>query len=76
MFSTVETKYMVFSQATTQALWISKYLSEIGLPLTKPITIHTDNKRSIAHCPNDKNHQQTKHINIKYYFIKDVSMKS
>jgi len=69
--STVEAKYMAFSRATTQALWISKYLCEIGLLLSRPITIYADNKGSIAHCLNDKNHRQTKHINIRHHFVKD-----
>ena len=62
---------MVFSQATTQALWISKYFSEIRLPLAKAITIHADNKGLIVYCLNDKNYCQTKHINIQYHFVKD-----
>jgi len=32
--STVEAKFMVFSWATTQALWLLKYFEEIGLPVT------------------------------------------
>jgi len=48
VLSTVEAEYIVFSRAITQALWISKYLSKIGLPLTKSITIYTDNKRLIT----------------------------
>jgi len=31
--STVEAKFMAFSQATTQALWLLKYFEEIGLPV-------------------------------------------
>jgi len=31
---TVEAKFMVFSWATTQALWLLKYFEEIGLPVT------------------------------------------
>jgi len=67
----VEAEYMAFSQATTQALWISKYLCEIGLPLSRPITIYADNKGSITHCLNDKNHRRTKHIDIRHHFVKD-----
>jgi len=67
----VEAEYMDFSQATTQVLWINKYLSKIELALSKPITIFTNNKGLIAHCLNDKNHRRTKHINIKHHFVKD-----
>lgn len=54
--STVEAEYMGFSRATTQALWISKYFNEIGLPIPKPIVIHVDNSDAIYHSLNDKNH--------------------
>jgi len=66
----VEAEY-AFSRATTQALWISKYLCAIGLLLSRPITIYADNKGLIAHCLNDKNHRRTKHIDIRLHFVKD-----
>ena len=62
---------MAFSRATTQALWISKYLRKIGLLLSRPITIYADNKGLIAHCLNDKNYRRTKHIDIRHHFVKD-----
>jgi len=68
---TVEAEYMAFSRATTQALWINKYLCKIGLLLSRPITIYADNKGLITYCLNDKNHRQTKHINIRLHFVKD-----
>jgi len=34
VLSTVEAEFMVFSRATTQALWILKYFDEIGLQVT------------------------------------------
>jgi len=55
--STVEAEYMAFPQAITQALWISKYLRKIGLPLSRPITIYANNKGLIMHCLNNKNHR-------------------
>jgi len=69
--STVEAEYMGFSRAIIQALWISKYFTEIGLPIPKPIIVHTDNNRSISHSLNDKNHRRTKHIDVQHHFIKD-----
>jgi len=69
--SMVEAEYMGFSRVTTQALWISKYLSEIGLPMSKPITIFADNNGSISHSLNNKNHCRTKHIDVQHHFVKD-----
>jgi len=69
--SMVETEFMAFSKATTQALWLLKYFDEIGLPLPKPLKIFADNNGSISNSLNDKNHRCTKHINVRHRFIKE-----
>jgi len=35
------------------------------------MTIYADNNGSISHSLYNKNHQWTKHINIKHHFVKD-----
>jgi len=54
--STAEAEYMAFSRTTTQAIWISKYFDEVGLPTQKPIVIHADNSGAISNSINHKNH--------------------
>jgi len=54
--STVEAEFMVFSKATTQALWLSKYFDEVGLPIPRPLKIFADNSGSISNSLNNKNH--------------------
>jgi len=55
----------------TQVLWLSKYFDKIGLSIAKPITIHANNTGTISNCINDKNHWQTKHIDVHHYFVKE-----
>jgi len=62
---------MAFTRATAQALWIMKFFTEIGLPVTNPITIYADNNGSISNSTNDKNHRRTKHIDVKFHFVKE-----
>ena len=69
--STVESEYMAFTRATAQALWMMKFFTEIGLPVTNPITIYADNNGSISNSTNDKNHRRTKHIDVKFHFVKE-----
>ena len=66
---------MAFTRATTQALWTMKFFAEISLPVTKPITIFADNNGSISNSINDKNHRRTKHINVKFHFVKEHTKK-
>ena len=54
--STVEAEYMAFSWTMTQAILISKYFDEVGLPTQKPIVIHADNSGAISNSINHKNH--------------------
>jgi len=69
--STVKAKYIVFSQATIQAIWLSKFFDKIGLLFKESVVINTDNNSAISNSLNNKNYLCTKHINIRHYFIKD-----
>jgi len=64
-----------FMHAMAQALWMMKFFAEIGLPVTNPITIYADNNGSISNSTNDKNHCRTKHIDIKFHFVKEHTKK-
>jgi len=54
--STVEVEFMVFSKATTQALWLLKYFNEVGLSVIRLLKIFADNSSSISNSLNDKNY--------------------
>jgi len=54
--STVKAKYIVFSQATIQAIWLSKFFDEIGLLFKGPVVINADNNSIISNSLNNKNH--------------------
>ena len=47
---------MAFARATTQVIWLTKFLHEIGLNAQTPIVIQADNIGSIANTMNEKNH--------------------
>ena len=70
---TVKAKFMAFSQAITQALWLLKYFEEIGLLMTWPVTIYADNNGAIALSMNNKNHQRTKYIDVRHHFVKECA---
>ncbi|KAI3656369.1 hypothetical protein MP638_000785 [Amoeboaphelidium occidentale] len=43
-----------------------------GLKLNEPTTIYQDNMGTIAIAKNPEHHQKTKHIDIKYYFVREA----
>jgi transposase InsO family protein len=70
--STTEAEYMSLSSACQELLWILSLTDEIGYPLPRPVTMHQDNKGCIELTKNNKNHPNTKHIDIRHHFIKDL----
>ena len=54
--STVKAKYIVFSQATIQAIWLSKFFDKIGLPFKESVVINADNNSAISNSLNNKNY--------------------
>ncbi|GJS63238.1 retrovirus-related pol polyprotein from transposon TNT 1-94 [Tanacetum coccineum] len=51
-------------------LWMRSQLTNYGLGFNK-IPLYCDNKSAIALCCNDVQHFRSKHIDIRYYFIKE-----
>ncbi|GJT42463.1 hypothetical protein Tco_0951178 [Tanacetum coccineum] len=51
-------------------LWMRSQLSDYGLGFNK-ISIYCDNKSAIALCCNNAQHSRSKHIDIRYHFIKE-----
>lgn len=68
---TRNSEYMAFTCIVQQLLWINKFLDEVGLSQERPGMVRADNNGAIATMKNDKSHQHTKHIDIKYHFIKE-----
>jgi len=69
--STVEAEYMAAGNATKEAVWLRTLLNELGETQTNATTILTDNQGSIALAKNPEQHQRSKHIDIRYHFIRE-----
>ncbi|GJY77556.1 retrovirus-related pol polyprotein from transposon TNT 1-94 [Tanacetum coccineum] len=53
-----------------QVLWMRSQLIDYGLGFNK-IPMYCDNKNAIALCCNNVQHSRSKHINIRFHFIKE-----
>jgi hypothetical protein len=69
--STVEAEYMAECQAVKEAMWLRSLLGELGLGTTVPMTILTDSQGAMALAKNPEHHQRSKHIDIRYHFIRE-----
>nr|GEZ81977.1 retrovirus-related Pol polyprotein from transposon TNT 1-94 [Tanacetum cinerariifolium] len=63
-------EYIALSGFCAQILWMRSQLTDYGLGFKK-ILMYYDNKSVIALCCNNVQYSKSKHIDIKYHFIKD-----
>ncbi|GJW15953.1 hypothetical protein Tco_0020086 [Tanacetum coccineum] len=68
--SSTEAEYIALSGGCAQILWMRSQLTDYGLRFNK-IPLYCDNKSSIALCCNNIQHSRSKHIDIRYHFIKE-----
>nr|GFA74404.1 hypothetical protein [Tanacetum cinerariifolium] len=68
--SSTKVKYIALSRCCAQILWMRSQLTDYGLGFNK-IPMYCDNKSAIALCYNNVQHSRSKHIDIRYHFIKE-----
>ena len=68
--SSCEAEFISLSDATKEVLWITYFLDELQIPYETP-TIFTDSKSAMEWSKNACHHQRTKHVALKYFFVRD-----
>lgn len=70
--STAESEYYAVCSAANTVTWVKSLLNEMHVTYGRdyPTTINTDNQAAIHICEKDVLHARTKHIHIKYHFIR------
>jgi hypothetical protein len=70
--STTEAEYLVLSVVVCEAVWICKLLTDLfDLEMDSTI-IHCDNQSCVKFSENPVFHDKSKHIEIKYHYIRDM----
>nr|GEU75284.1 retrovirus-related Pol polyprotein from transposon TNT 1-94 [Tanacetum cinerariifolium] len=70
VISSTEAEYIALSGCCAQILWMRSQLTDYDLGFNKILT-YCDNKSAIALCCNNVQHSRSKHIDIRYHFIKE-----
>ncbi|GJV80441.1 copia protein [Tanacetum coccineum] len=68
--SSTEAEYIALSGCCVQFLWMRSQLTDYGLGFNK-IPMYCDNKSVIALCCNNVQRSRSKHIDIRFHFIKE-----
>ena len=63
---------MAGSEAAKEALYLSNFLSELGLPMSTPVSLYMDNESAIDLSYNPEHHGRSKHIARRHFFIRDM----
>lgn len=69
--STIESEYIILTEACEEALWMKKFLQELGLQQERYI-VNCDNQSVIHLSRNSTFHSRSKHIDVRYHLIHDV----
>ena len=69
--STAEAEYMAASLAAQETMWLRCLLQEMGVEQEGATTLLQDNQGAIAIAKNPELHSRTKHIDIRYHFIRE-----
>ena len=70
--SSTEAEYISQTHAVKEALYLWTFIGEIREQFQTPITISCDNQGAIALSKDNKFHACTKHIDIRYHFIREA----
>ena len=68
--SAAEAEYIAATEATKEAIWWRQFLDELGYP-QETTTLNEDNQACILLSKNPQSHSRTKHIQIRYHFIRE-----
>ncbi|KAK9051372.1 hypothetical protein SSX86_027999 [Deinandra increscens subsp. villosa] len=69
--SSTEAEYMALTEAIKEGLWLTGFVQELGLHV-QDTKICCDNQGAIALAKNSVFHERTKHINVRFHFIRDI----
>ena len=72
--SVCEAEYIAASNAAKEAVWLRKFLSELGVTptLDGPVLLYCDSTGAIAQAKEPKAHQRTKHILPRYHLVREI----
>ena len=74
--SIMKAEFVAFSAAVQEAVWLKSFLSHLGIKedASNPVLVNCNSQAAIAFTKDSKYHSKTKHIDIKYNFVRDMDV--
>ena len=73
--STLEAEYMAMAETTKECIWLRALMQDLGFAQRKKTVIKVDNQSAIALAENPEFHERSKHIDIRYHFVRDAEVR-
>lgn len=70
--STSEAEYVALSAATQEVVWLRRLLADLKAYSAGPTMLMEDNQGTIAMAKNPVLHARTKHIDIRYHYVREA----
>ena len=72
VLSSTEAEYIMQTHVAKEAPWLHSFLWELCSMPDDPLILNCDNQGAIALAKDNKFHVHTKHIDVRYHFIRKV----
>ena len=69
--STTESEYIAASQSVKELIWLIRLLNDLVPKVLDVPVLHVDNQSAIKLIKNPQFHKRTKHIDVRYHFIRE-----
>ena len=73
VLSSCEAKYIVASTTVTQGVWLARLMEELIGREGDPPMLYVDNKATISLIKNPVLHDRSKHIEIRFHYIRECA---
>ena len=72
--STTEAEYIAASEAAKEAVWIKKFVTELGVvpSVLDPVILFCDNNGAIAQSREPRSHHRSEHILRRFHLIREI----
>ena len=72
--STTKSEYIAVSEAAKEAVWIKKFIIELGVvpSIVHQIFLYCDNNGAITQAKEPQSHQRSKHVLRRYHLIRKI----
>ena len=70
---TVAAETIAVHSLVKEIMWLRNFLEWLGYPQQSPTSLWCDNMGAVQNCEDGADHHKTKHLDIKYMFIREAA---